>query len=133
DVAEARMSTFSGAIDFLRGTIELLQITALRPLMDEHLRPLIMQVSDVVNQITEWIQLNPALAATIIKILAVVTALGPILVVVGQAISIIGGALAALASPVGLIILAIGALGVAFATNFMGIRNVVASAVDYIM
>lgn len=133
DVAEARMSTFSGAIEFLRGSIELLQITALRPLMDEYLRPMVLQVSDVVNRITEWIQANPELAGTIVRILAVLTVLGPILVVVGQAISIIGGALAALASPVGLIILAIGALGVAFATNFMGIRDAVAGAVGYIM
>lgn len=140
DIAAARMETFSGAIAFTEGSVELLQIRALRPLMQDTLRPLILMIGEVVNKISDWIVANPELAQQIIRVLAVLTVLGPVLIILGQAVSFIGGALVGLGtllafvlSPIGLLILAITALGVAFATNFMGIRDLVMPIVHSII
>lgn len=49
--------------------------------------------------------------------------IGPVIAAIGIGLSAIGGVLAFLLSPLGLIIVALTALGVAFATNFGGIQD----------
>lgn len=117
DIAAARMDTFAGAVDFLKGSVETLQINVLGPFMENTLRPLIQTVSNAVNAISEWATANPELANTIVTVMAAVTAAGPILLGLGTAISAIGTAVSALApifgiltGPVGLVAAAVGGL-----------------------
>lgn len=125
DIADSRLDTFNGQVSFLQGSLELLMIRALQPLINNALRPLVEWAAMVINQIEAWITANPLLAEKIVQFLAVITALGPALVIVGTVISAIGGALAALMSPIGLVIGAVAALTLAWQTNFAGIRDVV--------
>lgn len=101
DVADAKMNTFSGSIEGLRGSVETLQINALTPLMDQALTPLVQSITDVVNSINDWVVANPELAGQIAQILAVVVTVGPILMGAGMAISLIGTALSGLGAIIG--------------------------------
>jgi TP901 family phage tail tape measure protein len=123
EIAEARLSTFSGSLAFLRGSIETFQIEVLSPLMENVLQPIVKALADIVNQATEWVKVNPELAATIIKVLTALVAVGPTLFIVGKLISLIGTAIALLASPIGIVMIAIAALAIAWETNFLGIRD----------
>lgn len=137
EVAQRRMDTFSGSVDALQGSIETLQIQALTPLMDDGLRPLVEEVTGVINSITEWATQNPETAQTVIMITGVAAALGAGLAALGVIVSLVGagiGALAAviaaIASPIGLAIAAIAALGAAVASNFLGIRDRINEAIN---
>jgi hypothetical protein len=133
------MDTFSGAVDSLQGSIETLQIQALTPLMEDRLRPLVQEVTAVINSITDWAVANPEAAQTVILITGVVTAFGAALAALGLVVGFIGKGIAALAvvigalfTPIGVIIGAVAALGAAFATNFLGIRDRVYEVVNSI-
>jgi TP901 family phage tail tape measure protein len=140
DIAASKLETFSGGLSFLQGSLELLQVTALQPLMDQYLTPLVNLIADVVNSLTEWMIANPELSAGIVAVLAGLTLLGPVLVVAGTAITALGGvvgalggALALLMSPIGLVMAAIAALAVAWATDFGGMRATLQPVVDFIV
>lgn len=123
-VADARMKGLSGAIAYLKGTIESTLIAAFLP-MTEALGNLIRQSADLIAQfanVPEPVR-NAALA-----FLAVLAAAGPVML----AISGIGAVLGALLSPVGLIVLAVGGLAAAWASDFMGIRAATTAAVSVI-
>lgn len=128
EVAEAKMNTFSGAVESLRGSVETLQINALTPLMENVLRPLVQHITDVVNGINDWVVANPELAGTITGVLGLLVGLGPILIGVGAAVNLIGTSLSVLGpiiaivtSPVGL---AVGAFaGLLAVLNGLGIIN----------
>lgn len=130
DVAAARMDTFSGRMESLKGSIETLMIEALTPLMEDVLTPLIEQVILIVNGITDWVAANPELAGQIALVAGALALLGPVLIVAGTALSAIGAALAFLLSPIGLLIAGIVALGVAWVTNFGGIRDAVMPIIE---
>lgn len=125
DVASARMNTFAGRVESLKGSIEALQIKALTPLMDKALAPMVANITKVVNEMGEWITANPALTENIVKLLAVITTLGPTLFAVGKAFTFITG-------PLGLLVAGISALALAFDTNFLGIRDAVIPVVKKI-
>lgn len=118
-IAAARMDTFSGSIKFLQGSVELLQIRALKPLMDDALRPMILMIADVVNKISDWIVANPQLSKQIIRVLAIITAAGPVLIALGTAVSFIGTAVSGLGLLLGVLLspifLVVGAIGVLIA------------------
>lgn len=76
--AEARMGTFSGVMEALKGTLETTLITAGKPLIEEFLKPLVMWInSSVMPAVNAWVNnsLVPAIGA--IKEWAVET--GPLL------------------------------------------------------
>lgn len=123
DVADARMDTFAGRMDSLRGSIETLMIEAVTPFMNEALKPLLEEATRVVNSITEWVQANPELASTIAVVMAGLVALGPILAVVGGGIGAIGAVIGFVLSPIGLVVAAVAGLAAAYHTNFLGIRD----------
>jgi TP901 family phage tail tape measure protein len=125
EVAEARMSTFTGSLLFLKGSLETFQIQVLTPLMENVLKPIVLAFADIVNQVTEWVKVNPELANQIVRVITAILALGPSLFVAGKLISLIGTVIALLASPIGIVILAIAALVAAYQTNFMGIADIV--------
>ncbi len=125
EVADARMSTFSGSIKFLKGSIETFQIQVLTPLMENVLKPIVLAFSGIVNKATAWAAANPKLTATITKVALAVVALGPALFIVGKAISVIGGLITLAFSPLGVLIIGITALVAAYETNFLGLRDLV--------
>lgn len=102
EIAARRLDTLSGDAESLQGSIETLQITALDPLIQNTLRPLIQDVTKIINQVTEWTKENPELTATLVKIGAVVALLGPAIFVLGTIISSLGTILGAVGAAAGL-------------------------------
>lgn len=89
-------------LDLLRSTVSALQISignALLPVLNS----LIAKVKPIIEQIITWVQANPELTGTILAVVSALVALGPILVAAG-------GAIAFLASPIGLVMAALGGL-----------------------
>jgi len=139
DVAASKLSTMSGAIAYLRGSIEMLQINALTPLMENSLRPLVLQIAEIVNKVNEWIVANPELANRIVRVLAVVAGIGPAMFAAGKAVSAVagilgglGGIIGMLLSPIGLLVAAVAGMAWAFKHNFGGIRDAVMPVVETI-
>ncbi|TXH45980.1 MAG: phage tail tape measure protein, partial [Desulfurellales bacterium] len=129
-LADAKMDTFNGTVDSLKGSVETLQTNALTPLMENTLKPLVERVTDVVNALNDWVIKNPEAAGTIVLIMGAVAAAGPVLLGLGGIVSMVamavGGlstAIAFLFSPIGLAIIAVAALAAAYSTNFGGIRD----------
>lgn len=132
-------------------------ITALEPLgaaifgalgkLVDFIQPIIPVVQSIAEAFKS---LSPGIQATIAVIGALATIAGPLIVIIGQvagsiasisalfggagaAAGIFGGALTALTGPVGIIIAAVAALGIAYATNFLGIRDIVNSVVSSVV
>ena len=111
------------------------------------LTPLIEKVGAVVTKVAAWMEANPQLVNTIIKIVAVVgglmVVLGPLLLMlpgIMAALPIIGAMFAALIGPIGLVIVAIAAItaaGVALYQNWdkiwRGIKRVTETVVNYVI
>jgi len=148
DVAAARMGTFAGATDSLRGSIETLQIQALTPFMENTLTPLVQDLTETINQISAWTQANPELTSTIIKIVGVTALFGGALVILGTVIGAAGTVLSAFGTVVGLVaggiglltgsallplvgvLVLVGGLIAAYTTNWMGFKDTVDSIGD---
>lgn len=117
ELASKSMSTFHGKVDGLTGSVETLMITALTPLMENVLTPLVDKVTNVVNGFTDWAEKNPEAASAIGGVVLAVGALGTGLTLLGSIISIAGlamkgfGAVLTVAtSPIGLLVLAVAGL-----------------------
>lgn len=123
EVAEARMDTFAGSMDELGGAVETLSIQALRPFMNETLRPLAGVATDMINTFAAWAAVNPEIIQGIGLLVLGLTALSTVMIVGGGLVSFLGVGIAALASPIGHVVVAVGALAAAFATDFGGIRT----------
>lgn len=126
-VAEARLNSLPGVVGQLRSSFETLLITGLGPSIEEGLKPLIRQVTQFLNQATEWVKANPEITATLVKVGAALVALGPVMLVAGKAVAALGAAFALLTSPIGIVIALAAALTAAYVTNFMGFRDAVDS------
>jgi len=120
DVAAARMDTFSGAIAFLRGSIETFQINTLTPFLNDVLRPLVMRVAELINAFDAWGQENPALRNTIVGLVAAVTTLGPAMIGIGTILKVVGPLLGGfgtvlgiIASPIGIVVAGVSGLALA--------------------
>ena len=86
---------------------------------------LLETIQPIINKVADWIQANPELAS---KILLVTTAIAGLIFVITSLTSIIPTIVSAiwvLSGPIGLVIWAITALWVAYATNFWGFRDFV--------
>lgn len=109
--------------------------------------PALEKVAAVVGQVAEKIRgLTPEQAEMIVKILAIVAVVGPLVMIIGQIVSLIGtvitavsalsGVMTVLLSPVGLVIAAIAALTAAFVYFYNtneDFRNTVNEIVAFIM
>ena len=97
--------------------------------------PMIEKVTEIVGKVAAWAKENPKLVATITKVAAVVGVIaavgGPIMMAV-SAFSGVGVAIAAIASPIGLVVVAVAGLALAWKTNFLGIRDITKSVIDFI-
>ena len=138
-VANARMSGMRGAIEYVKGSIDSFLIGTMLPFADS-ISGALRAVGDMV---TAFGQLPAPVKNAALAITLAVAAVGPLLIGLGMMTGAIGsalpvlaaiaGAFAALASPVGLVVVAVAALGAAWATNFMGIRDVTMPVVNAIM
>ena len=125
EMTETQIDTFQGTMKLLNSAFEEFQITLVQDLMPA-LRPFIEHITEIIKKVSDWIKVNPELAANITKIAAVIGGIcivgGPIL----MAVAAFGGvatAIAAIISPIGLVIAAVAGLGIAWATNFGGIQD----------
>lgn len=103
EVADARMRGWNGANEALQGSIETLQIEVLEPLLKNVLTPMVQELTNIVNQVTEWAKQNPELAQVLAIVLLVAGLLLTVAVPLGIAISAIGTAAGAAAGLVGLL------------------------------
>lgn len=103
EIAAARMNTFSGKVDALKGSVETLAIKTLTPFMTETLTPLAEKVTDIVNGVIGWTDENPELTNQLVGIAAAALVIGPGLVVAGMGISAAGVALAALGTGIAIV------------------------------
>lgn len=110
DVAAARMATFSGKVESLKGSVETLMIKAFTPFMDNVLGPLVDKMVPVVNAIADWIEKNPELASTIFTVTAAVAVAGGAILLLGTGIKALGTIITFATGPFGLLMLAIGGL-----------------------
>lgn len=77
---------------------------------------------------TQFTQLDPQTQQMIVTIAALAAAAGPVTVAIGGLVA----AVAALMSPITLVVLAVVGLGIAWETNFLGIRDKTAAAVTVV-
>lgn len=103
DVAAARMDTFAGRMDSLKGSVETLMIKALTPFMENILKPMAEQLTEVVNQVGAWVDENPELTQQLVGIAAAALVIGPGLVIAGLGIQAMGIAIGALGAAVALL------------------------------
>ncbi len=122
-VAEEFMKTFQGNVESLKGSFETLMVNAMTPFMNDVLTPFVQRIVEVTNAISDWTVKNPELTKQIVKVLAVVAALGPALLVGGRSISAIGTVIGMVAKPLGLIGALLAGLGLAIKNNFLGLGD----------
>ena len=79
DMATTQMDTFQGSMKLLKSAFEEFQITLVQDFMPA-LRPLIDKITETITKTSDWIKANPELAATLVKVTALV---GALLAVVG--------------------------------------------------
>ena len=126
DVADVKINSLSGVLEQLSGSLETaaikigeLLIPHVKDLVKNHIMPLIDRIAE----------LDPEVLKLGLTIAGVAAAAGPALVVLGSLATVLG----ALLSPIGLVVLAVAGLGVAYATNFLGIKDVVDAAIPKIV
>ncbi|MGB1285233.1 MAG: phage tail tape measure protein, partial [Aggregatilineales bacterium] len=90
ELAQSKMDTFSGKTNSLQGSIETLMITAITPLINDHLVPLVDSLIPVINGVTDWATANPQATATIVALMGAAVIAGPAIVVLGTVISALG-------------------------------------------
>lgn len=124
EAADAFMQGLAGAIEYFTGAIESAGIALAKPFLDG-LGEGIRYVADLVTAFTE---LPAPVRNAALAFLAVLAAAGPVMLLIGA----IAGGIAFLLSPIGLIVVGLGALAAAFAADFGGIRTAVVSAIDFV-
>ncbi len=120
DLAAVQMEGLSGAVEGLTSQIE----TALLDVLEPFLGILEKGVESVTGLVSAFIALDEPTKSAILAFAGVVSAAGPLLLLLGA----IGTALSVILSPIGLVVVGLGALAAAFASDFMGIRGAVESA-----
>lgn len=94
---------------------------ALLPVIEK----LLNVIQPIIDKVASWIEANPELAANILLVTTAVTWLIFVLSTIWSIIPTITAAISVITWPIGLVIAAIGALWVAYATNFWGFRDFV--------
>jgi TP901 family phage tail tape measure protein len=121
EVAEARLNTFNGIVESLKGSIESLLITAFTPFIDS-LKPGLKLQTQWVNGLTTWVSANQRLVQPLLHLLKILTFVGPALIIIGKVLPIVGMGFAALFSPIGALTVAIALLSAAWAKNLGNIQ-----------
>ena len=139
EVADARMKGLSGAILYFQGTLDSMMISTAIPWLN--------QLADLVRGTADWIakfgELDPAIQKTVVTLVALAAAVGPVLIYSGMLVSAIGSITQALAGMTAFLlanpIVALAALaaalvafGIAWDNDWMGIRDKTQVAVEYV-
>lgn len=128
---ELQLQSTAAQLDLLRSEISGLAVT-----VGSVLLPVIVQIVQgirpLIERLADWMKANPVITATVIKLGAAISILGPALMTAGLVLSGIATAAGLVLSPLGLIVGVVAAVGAAFSTNFMGIRDVVMPIIDRI-
>lgn len=124
EVAASRQKGFNGAMEYFKGTMESLLIEVLLPFLDT-LSGGLRWIADLVALFT---QLPRPVQYAALAFLAVLAAIGPVLLALSGVATVLGFLL----SPIGLIGVAIAALAAAWVSNWGDIQGKVQAAWDYI-
>jgi hypothetical protein len=125
DLANARMSGTKGAMEQLKGSVDTAAIA-----IGNALAPTVVQVSGVIQGLVDkFSKLSPETQGMIVKILGIVAAVGPLLVIIGMAIGALGN-LAIMFKTIGIVMqfLAMNPIGmviVAIALLIYGIKYLI--------
>jgi len=117
NVANSRMKGVAGAIEYLKGSVDSFLIGAALPYLNT-IGDWIRQGADLLTMIGSLPKPTLDMAVAFAAVLA---AAGPLMV----ALSGLGAVIGFLTAPIGLVIIAVGALVAVFTTDFMGIRTMV--------
>lgn len=117
EMSEAMMSGFGGSIEKLKSSIDVL-VTSIGEALAPHLQTVITFIQGLVDKFNA---LTPAQQETIVKIGAIVAAIGPVLAIGGRLITGIGSVISLLTGPVGIVV-AIGAVVTAIVTHWDEIK-----------
>jgi len=115
DAANARMKGFSGSIEYLKGSIDSFLIGTALPFLDT-LSEYPKMLGDFITSLGS---VSPAIRNAALAFLAVLAAAGPAML----AIAGVGAVLGFIFSPLGLIVIGVGLLAAAWASNFGGIQE----------
>ncbi|MCK4329309.1 phage tail tape measure protein [candidate division WOR-3 bacterium] len=138
EMTETQIDTFQGTMKLLNSAFEEFQITLVQDLMPA-LRPFIEHITEIIKKVSDWIKENPELSASITKVAAIIGAAalvgGPLL----MAVAAFGGIATAITAigtiatgPIGLLILAVGVLALAWKNDFGGIQDKVKSVIAFV-
>jgi TP901 family phage tail tape measure protein len=120
EVANARMSGMAGAIEYAKGSLDSFLIGGALPFLDT-MSGVVRQAADA---LTWFGELDVGIRNAAMAFTAVLAAAGPVLL----AFSGIAAAVGFLVSPIGLVVVGLGALAAAWTTNFGGIQEITAQA-----
>jgi TP901 family phage tail tape measure protein len=130
EAAGARMKGFDGAMEGLKGSIDSLLIKIGTPFLGA-LTGITQALTEMVNG---FMNLPSGVQTAIVVLLGVAAAAGPVLVAIGAmasgvgalmpVIAAVGAVVGAISAPVLAVVAVVAALGAAWATNFMGIRDI---------
>lgn len=130
DLAAVRNDTLAGKIDRLKSSIQVLLIQAMKPFVESYLNPLLSILANIIGQVTNWIAQNPQLTSTVVAVGAALVGFTATLTVLGGILGVVGAAVGALASPLVLVAGLVVGLGIAWKTNFLGIRDAIQRVLD---
>ena len=136
--AALRYATAAAKIDIMKNEVNVLLVV-----IGEKLIPVLQSFADklkpILKGIGDWAKEHPtltkALAITAAAVGALMLVVGPLLIalpLIAAGIGIVGTAIAVAMGPVGLITLAVAALRLAWATNFLGIRDKTKAVFDFV-
>ena len=132
-IATAQLDTFSGQMAIMKSAIQDVLIELGKGLVPI-LRDVFVAIQPLLNSMGKFIEKHPTLTKVAVAAAAAIAALG--IALVGLSIilpgliamaPIVGGAMTLMFGPVGVAVVAVGLLGAAFATNFLGIRDTIMS------
>lgn len=86
EMSEAMMSGFGGSIEKLKSSLDVL-MTSLGRIIAEYLTPVIEKIQGVIDK---FLALDDETKQHIVKIAAVIAAIGPVLIIVGKVVAAIG-------------------------------------------
>lgn len=128
DVAKARMNTFAGSVESLKGSVETLMITAFTPFMNEVLKPIAQLFAATTNSVTKLATQFPELTKAVLLGGMAFVALTGVMLASPAIIGVVTTALGLLFSPIGFIAAAVGVLYLAWKKNFLGIQDIAGRA-----
>ena len=131
-MAQTQLDNLSGQLTILKSSVEGAAIS-----FGNILLPVIKQLANTFQNLMNWLNgLDEAQQKTLVTILEVVAAIGPLLVIFGKLSGVVGtvinlfsgagglsAALTVITGPIGIVIAAVAALAAAWATDFGGIRE----------